>query len=100
MDHSMHTLLDASSLTETDLMDAPVYGADDAKIGRIGHVHGSGMSMQVIVDAGGFLGIGTKPIAIGADALTFMRDENGDVHATTSWTKEQVMALPSHDHMH
>ena len=48
--------------------------------------------------AGGFLGIGTKPVALTTNQLVFMRDEDGDVHATTSWTKEQVLALPEHRH--
>jgi hypothetical protein len=30
--------------------------------------------------------------------LNFMRDAEGDVHATTSWTKEQIKALPEHHH--
>jgi hypothetical protein len=30
--------------------------------------------------------------------LDFMRDEHGHVHATTTWTKAQVEALPQHMH--
>lgn len=98
MDHSTHTQLDASEYNETTLIDAVVYGPDDEKIGTVAHVHGVGAAMQVIVDVGGFLGMGAKPVALPTNQLTFMRDENGDVHATTSWTKEQIKAMPEHHH--
>ena len=98
MDHSMHTLVNASDLTGDSVMGCAVYGAEDAKIGTISHVHGSGSAMQVIVDVGGFLGIGTKPVSIDGSALTFMRDQDGEVHAMTAWTKDQITNLPAHNH--
>jgi hypothetical protein len=98
MDHTLHTRLTDSELTEANLLDAVVYGADDEKIGRVAHVHGMGPGTQVIVDVGGFLGIGSKPVALTSNQLVFMRDEDGAVHATTSWTKEQVRELPEHRH--
>ena len=33
MDHTLHTRLADSELTETNLLDAVVYGADEVKIG-------------------------------------------------------------------
>ena len=98
MDHSTHTQLVDSDLTENNLLDAVIYGADDEKIGTVSHVHGMGAATQVIVDVGGFLGIGTKSVALTTNQLNFMRDESGDVHATTSWTKAQVKELPEHVH--
>ncbi len=98
MDHATHTPLVDSELTEANLLNAVVYGADDEKIGAVAHVHGMGAGAQVIVDVGGFLGIGAKPVALTTSQLSFMRDEDGDVHATTAWTKEQVKALPEHHH--
>ncbi|MES2847216.1 MAG: PRC-barrel domain containing protein [Pseudomonadota bacterium] len=98
MDHSAHTQLVDSELTEANLMDAVVYGVDDEKIGTVAHVHGMGAAAQVIVDVGGFLGMGAKPVALTTNQLKFMRDEDGNVHATTSWTKEQIKALPEHHH--
>ena len=48
------------------------------------------------MDVGGFLGIGSKRIAVSASDLRFMRDEDGDVHAVTTWTKDQLKAMPEH----
>ena len=98
MDHSIHTQLVDSELNEANLLDAVVYGTEDEKIGTVSHVHGSGPATQVIVDVGGFLGIGAKPVALTISQLNFMRDDKGDVHATTSWTKDQIKAMPEHHH--
>ena len=98
MDHTLHSRLTDSELNEANLLDAVVYGAEDERIGKVSHVHGLGPTTQVIVDVGGFLGIGARPVALTTNQLVFMRDEDGEVHATTSWTKQQVMALPEHHH--
>lgn len=98
MDHSKHTMLDATELNEANLIDAVVYGAGGEKIGTVSHVHGVGAATQVIIDVGGFLGIGAKPVSLTTNQLNFMRDEGGNVHATTAWTKEQIKALPEHHH--
>jgi hypothetical protein len=98
MDHSAHTKLVDGELNEANLMNAIVYGADDQKIGTVAHVHGIGAATQVIVDVGEFLGIWAKPVALTTNLLNFMRGADGDVHATTSWTKDQIKALPVHRH--
>ncbi|MBJ2149795.1 PRC-barrel domain-containing protein [Paracoccus sp. IB05] len=98
MDHSRHTPLTHSELTEAVLTSAPIYGVDDRKVGTISHVHGSGAATQVVVDVGGFLGIGSKPVLLSVDQLNLMRDENGEVHGKTAWTKEQLKELPEHQH--
>ena len=98
MDHSNHVRLLESELNAANLMDATVYGANDAKIGKVSHVHGMGMSGQVVVDVGGFLGMGARPVALKTSQLDFMRDEDGEIHATTSWSKDEIEALPEHHH--
>jgi hypothetical protein len=98
MDHSTHIRLVDGELNEATLLDAAVYGPNDEKIGAVSHVHGVGSAMEVIVDVGGFLGIGAKPVALTSTQLNFMRDEDGDVHATTSWRKDQIKELPEHHH--
>lgn len=96
MDHSNHVRLGADELTPEILKGAKVYGADDEKVGSVDHVHGSGSSANVIIDVGGFLGIGAKPVSVPISGLDFMRDEDGDVHAVTTWTKDQLKAMPEH----
>lgn len=98
MDHSNHTRLLESELIEANLNDTPIYDVDDNKVGKVSHVHGMGAAGTVIVDIGGFLGIGAKPVSLNISQLDFMRDENGHVHASTRWTKDELEALPEHKH--
>lgn len=96
MDHSKHVRLTAAELTAEILADATIYGPGDEKIGSVAHLHGSGTTAQVVIDVGGFLGIGAKPVGVPITGLEFMRDEDGDVHAVTGWTKEQLKVMPEH----
>ncbi|NLR97183.1 PRC-barrel domain containing protein [Rhizobium sp. P38BS-XIX] len=96
MDHSNHVRLEDAEFTPDVLEGATVYGADDHTVGKVDHFHGSGTSGTVVIDVGGFLGIGAKPVAVPVSDLNFMRDENGTVHAVTSWTKDQLKEMPKH----
>lgn len=96
MDHSKHISLASTELTADILDGATIYGPGDEKIGSVSHVHGAGPTSQVVVDVGGFLGIGAKPVAVSMNELEFMRDEDGNVHAVTSWTKDQLSEMPEH----
>lgn len=98
MDHTLHTTLTEAELTTAALEGATIYGPNDEKIGHVTEVHGAGALAQVVVDVGGFLGIGAKPVAISVNDLTFMRDEGSQVHAVTRWTKDELKALPEHHH--
>jgi hypothetical protein len=96
MDHSNHVRLTETELTPANLEGAAIYGPTDENLGSVSHVHGTGATATVIVDVGGFLGLGAKPVAIPASQLEFMRDEDGDVHAVTAWTEKQLKDMPEH----
>lgn len=96
MDHTNHTRLIDADLNEASLKDAKVYGADDHKVGTVSHLQGVGPGALAVIDVGGFLGIGAKPVAVPVSDLQFMRDESGDVHAATTWTKDQLKEMPEH----
>jgi hypothetical protein len=98
MDHTLHTPLDAVEINEANLLGAVIYGPYDQRIGTVAQLLVMGPVTKVIVDVGGFLGIGTRPVSLDANQLNFMRDESGAVHAVTTWTKDEVMALPEHRH--
>jgi ribosomal 30S subunit maturation factor RimM len=93
MDHSKHVRLASTELTAANLQGASVYGADDSKVGSVDHIHGT---TTAVIDVGGFLGIGAKPVAVPFTDLDWMRDEDGDVHAVTNWTKDQLKEMPEH----
>jgi ribosomal 30S subunit maturation factor RimM len=96
MDHSKHVRLRTDEFTANILEGATIYGPGDHKVGSVSHLHGSGPSAVVVIDVGGFLGIGAKPVAVPMTSLDFMRDGDGNVHAVTDWTKAQLEAMPAH----
>jgi sporulation protein YlmC with PRC-barrel domain len=50
---------------------------------------------SVMIDVGGFLGIGERTVALEASSLTVQEGEDGDL--VTSMTKEQIEALPAYE---
>ena len=82
-----------------DFVGTTVYGANDEQVGEIGDVVLSqdGQVDAVLVDVGGWLGMGTKEVALGMDNLQFMSDEDGDLYLYTNLTKEQVEAQAEYD---
>ena len=96
MGHTSHERLEPTELTDENLIGAMIYGPDDYDIGSVSHLQGSGPGAHIVVDVGEFLGIGAKPVALPVSQLNFMRGIGGDVHATTSLTKDEVRALPEH----
>jgi hypothetical protein len=98
MDHSLHPRLDPAELNSANLEGAVVYDREDNAVGTISHLHGEGADAQAVVDVGGFLGIGAKPVALTLAQLDVMRDPAGTVHAVTPLTREEVKNLPEHHH--
>ncbi|RTM02625.1 MAG: PRC-barrel domain containing protein [Hyphomicrobiales bacterium] len=106
-DQTKTASIDKSTLTEMpmgnirgdDLKGTTVYGANDARIGEIGDVVLTPDSKPdaVIVDVGGFLGIGAKEVAVGMDKLKFMTDKDGKKYLYTNFTKEQLEKQTAYD---
>ncbi|EHK52662.1 PRC-barrel domain-containing protein [Allomesorhizobium alhagi] len=81
-----------------NLIGTTVYGANDEMIGEIGDVVLEGENVDtIIVDVGGFLGMGEKEVAVAMDNLAFMTDADGNRYLYTGFTKEQLDAQPAYD---
>ena len=52
MDHTFHTPLESYELNAINLLDAPVYGRDDYKVGTVTHVHQHGPAVVMAVGRG------------------------------------------------
>jgi sporulation protein YlmC with PRC-barrel domain len=88
------TLTDAP-LTAEELIGTNAYGPADEHLGAIGDVvlGEDGKTVDaVIIDFGGFLGIGTKPVAVGIENLRFATNANGDKFLFINVTREQLDA--------
>ncbi|RUS59813.1 PRC-barrel domain containing protein [Pseudorhodobacter sp. E13] len=86
-------------LTAEKLTGARVYDATDADIGEVGSLilGADGQITEAVVDVGGFLGLGEKPVALSLSELSILRSDNGDdIRVYVSQTKEQLEAMPDY----
>jgi len=86
------TLTDAP-LTAEELIGTNAYGPGDEHLGAIGDVilAADGKAVDaVIIDFGGFLGIGTKPVAVAVENLRFATNANGDKFLFVNVTRDQL----------
>lgn len=99
IDKSSLNPFDTSNVRAEDLAGTTVYGADDANVGEIGDVvlTQDGKVDAVIIDVGGFLGVGEKEVAVGMDNLAFLTDKDGKKYLYTTFTKEQLDAAATYD---
>ena len=99
IDKSTLTEIPAAEVRAEELVGTTVYGANDENVGEIGDIvlTTDGKPDSVIIDVGGFLGIGEKEVAVGFDKLAFMTDKDGHKYLYTAFTKEQLDAQPAYD---
>ncbi|KQX40426.1 hypothetical protein ASD04_07315 [Devosia sp. Root436] len=99
LDRSGFSPFDETGLTAEDLRGIAVYGINDEQIGAIGDIvsNPDGSFDAVIVDVGGFLGLGAKPVAVGFDNLVFSADTFGNRYLFLNTTRQQLENQPAYD---
>lgn len=95
-----YTVVDASTPTAEQILSADVYDAMGDSIGNVNDVtlHEDHGVQEVIVDIGGFLGIGSHSVALpvdGADILWNAQDDSVRIHLPM--TREQLESLPEYE---
>lgn len=90
---------DPEQLSVENLMGSDVYGANDENVGNVGDVllTEEGDVDAMVVDVGGFLGIGSRQVALGVDNLQFMVDAGGNWFVFTPFTSEQLEGHPEYN---
>lgn len=99
IDKSTLVPLPSDQVSADNLIGTTVYGANDENIGEINDVvlGMDGKVDAVVIDVGGFLGMGEKPVAVGFEKLSFMTDKDGSKYLYTNFTKEQLEAQTAYD---
>jgi sporulation protein YlmC with PRC-barrel domain len=93
-----YAAVDASSVTSEQLMGVRVYGPNDEDLGEISDLvlDGKGAPAQIIIDVGGFLGMGEKPVAIEVTTLQILKETDGAaLRAYVQMTQDELKALPA-----
>ena len=98
-DRAGMTPVQGPELTAEKLIGTTVYGPNDGNIGEVGDIalNAEGNVDAIIVDVGGFLGIGEKPVAVAMDNLQFMKDSGGSMYLYTQFTQEELENVPEYN---
>jgi sporulation protein YlmC with PRC-barrel domain len=101
MQREGYAMAEAQQFTADTLMGANVYDANDENIGSVSDVvvsQADGSLEAVVIDVGGFLGLGTHTVAVGLDEMTVLQSEDGsDLRAYVDVTQEQLESMPEFD---
>lgn len=92
-----YTQMAVTEVSSEMLVGKAVYGVNDMSVGTIDDLilDDKGAISNVIIDFGGFLGMGTSQVSVGFDELTIIADDGrADVRIYVDATKEQVQAQP------
>lgn len=93
-----YTAMGRETLTAELLTGADVRDPEDKSIAEVSDLvlTADGQVTDVVLDVGGFLGIGAKSVAIPMDRLTVAQADGGAVRIWVNMTKEELEALPEH----
>ena len=90
----------AGELTTDQLEGVTVYDSEDNNVGEIGSlvVSDSGEIKDVVIEVGGFLGIGEKPVAIPFEEVEFLKSiEGDDIRVFVKANEESLKAMPEYE---
>jgi hypothetical protein len=79
------------------LIGKTVKNATNESVGKVDDIYldASGAVKLVVVSVGGFLGVGSKSVAVPWTDLKFGRDGNS-ITVLTNWTKDSLKAMPDY----
>ncbi|WP_111735357.1 PRC-barrel domain-containing protein [Roseovarius amoyensis] len=89
-----------TDLKVEELTGAPVYDARNEWIGEVSDliIDTDGQATDAIIDVGGFLGIGEKPVQVSFESLTLKRaDGTDDIRIYIDATEDQLESMPDYE---
>lgn len=95
MDERQQKDISFSDITTDELLGAPVYGADNEWLGEVSELAlgQNGEIDTVIIDVGGFLGIGEKPVALNMDSVKLRLLDDDELRAYVPHTEDELDAM-------
>lgn len=93
------TKLTGEKLSAEAIINAATYDTQWNSIGEIGDVlvSADGKLDAMIVDVGGFLGLGEKPVAISAEEVEFYKGGSEEVYVLVPYTSKELESAKSYD---
>ena len=99
INRSGYETLPVSALTSDTLTGAAVYDVNEKWIGEVSELvlDDSGQVQHAVIDVGGFLGIGEKPVAKELGSLTMQRAMDGsDLRVYVDTSKRELKQMPAY----
>jgi len=92
-------MVEPTKISANDVINTTVYDPNNRNIGEVHDVvmTKDGKIDAVVLDVGGFLGIGEKPVALAFDDLQFRRDSNNKLFIYVKFTQQQLEQAPKYD---
>mgnify|MGYP000141509688 CR=1 FL=1 len=93
------TQIDANTISTDELIGTDVETGTETDIGEIAQVliDEEGNARAVVIDVGGFLGFGEKPVAVAYDSLKMFKTDDGELIVTVPFTKSDLENAESFD---
>ena len=98
-DMANYTEVDTGTMTTEQLTGARVYDGNNDDIGEVSQLilAADGKVDQAVVDVGGFLGMGEKPVALNMSDLKIMKQNDGNtLRVYVNQTKDQLTAMQTY----
>ena len=85
-------------ITADDLQGANVYGSNNESVADVKEVlmTTEGKVERIVVDVGGFLGIGARSVAIDVNEADIQKDENNNVRVYIPMSKKELRQMPEY----
>lgn len=90
----------AADVNSDELIGANVYDVEENDIGEVGDLvlSADGQTIEgIVLDVGGFLGIGEHHVAVSPDSLQILRNAEGEMRVYVGANEEQLEAQPSYE---
>ena len=93
-------LMEVTDMTIQGLIDGNVYTSEEEDVGEVVNalVDAEGTITDLIIDVGGFLGIGEKRVQVPlADVSLMAYQDSDDIRVYTEMTREQLEGMPEYE---
>lgn len=90
----------AADVNSDELIGANVYDVEENDIGEVGDLvlSADGQTIEgIVLDVGGFLGIGEHHVGVSPDSLQILRNAEGEMRVYVGANEEQLEAQPSYE---
>ncbi|QDC09985.1 PRC-barrel domain containing protein [Oceanicola sp. D3] len=89
-----------TEMSSDELTGLAVYDPNDNRVGEISEIliSSDGVVTDAVIDVGGFLGIGEKPVAISFKGISLQKQSDGDdLRAYVNTSEEQLKSFPEYE---